>query len=56
MMIFSDVMVEANVRRGDLLRAAQKQRLIREAQRTKSESIPSQLRRIILAILLIRPF
>lgn len=56
MMIFNDIALEVNIRREQLLRDAERQRLIHEAQRTKSESIPSQLLRVVLAILLIRPF
>jgi hypothetical protein len=55
-MNFNDLSLAANFRREQLLREAEKQRHSREAQRTQSESIPAQLLRVVVAILLIRPF
>jgi hypothetical protein len=55
-MNFNEVALEVNIRREQLLREAEKQRLIREAQPAKSQPILSQLLRVVLAILLIRPF
>jgi hypothetical protein len=55
-MNFNEVGLEVNARREQLLRDAEKHRLIREARPTQSASIPSQLLRVVLAILLVRPF
>jgi hypothetical protein len=54
-MIFNDVALEVNIRREQLLRDAEKQRLIREAMPAKSQPRFLQAVRIALAILFIRP-
>jgi hypothetical protein len=56
MMSFNHLTIEVKARQEELLRDAQRRRLIREAQPTRSASLPAQWLRVVLAIFLIRPF